>query len=116
MIPDGAASDDGVASAYDRWSANYDDDVNATRDLDAVALRQSGLDVDGRRVLELGAGTGKNTAWLAQHGKHVTALDFSEGMLARARENVRSSNVEFVRCDLRDRWPLVDASMDVVVG
>lgn len=105
-----------IAAAYDRWSATYDDDSNATRDLDALVLRASGLSIDGRRVLELGAGTGKNTAWLAERALAVTALDFSEGMLARARRRVSSPGATFVRCDLRDTWPVADGWADVVVG
>ena len=35
--------------------------------------------------LELGCGTGKNSAWLVTKGA-VTAVDFSEGMLAIAKE------------------------------
>ena len=35
-----AGSPSDVADAYDRWSRQYDDDQNATRDLDAFVLRQ----------------------------------------------------------------------------
>ncbi|MDQ2668633.1 MAG: methyltransferase domain-containing protein [Gemmatimonadota bacterium] len=105
-----------VARAYDRWSASYDSDVNATRDLDATVLRRAPLRLHGRHVLELGCGTGKNTAWLATKAARVTALDFSDGMLAVARERVTAYNVEFVRHDLRSAWPLRDESADVVVG
>ncbi len=107
---------DNIAGAYDRWSSVYDDDQNTTRDLDAAVLRASGLALTGRDVVELGAGTGKNTAWLAEHAAHVTALDFSEGMLARARQRVAHPHVRFIRADLRAPWPLADASTDVVVA
>ena len=60
--PTGTPSD--VADAYDRWSRQYDDDQNATRDLDAFVLRQAPLHLAGARVLEVGCGTGKNSAWL----------------------------------------------------
>jgi malonyl-CoA O-methyltransferase len=107
-----------VAGAYDRWAASYDADRNATRDLDAEVLRASPLlvAVAGREVLELGCGTGKNTAWLAERAASVTALDFSEGMLARARTRVAAPHVRFVRHDVREPWPLPDARVDVVVG
>ncbi len=105
-----------IALAYDRWSATYDSDVNATRDLDAVVLRRAPLRLHGRQVLELGCGTGKNTAWLAAAAANVTALDFSAGMLARARERVTAHNVDFITHDLRQIWPLRDESEDVVIG
>lgn len=105
-----------VSRAYDRWAEVYDDDRNATRDLDAWVVRNAPLRIEGRRVLEIGCGTGKNTAWLAEHAAHVTAMDFSEGMLARARERVAGRGVTFVRHDVREPWPLDDASADVVIG
>ena len=54
-----------VAKSYDIWSAVYDADKNATRDLDAVVVRRAPLYFEGRDVLELGSGTGKNTVWFA---------------------------------------------------
>jgi len=105
-----------VADAYDRWAASYDADRNATRDLDADVVRRSALAVDGQDVLELGCGTGKNTVWLAERARSVVALDFSPGMLARARERVREAHVRFVEHDVREAWPVADGSVDVVVG
>ena len=120
--PDRSTSADptAVAAAYDRWSASYDVDRNATRDLDAEILRRTPLDLDGRDVIELGCGTGKNTVWLAERARTVLALDFSDGMLARARERLAerpgAASVRFVRHDVREPWPATLASVDVVVG
>ena len=114
-MPDHAPAD--VARAYDRWAASYDADRNATRDLDAEVVRGAPLHLEGRDVLELGCGTGKNTAWLAAHARSLVALDFSDGMLARARERLAgAANVRFVRHDVREPWPVADAAVDVVVG
>lgn len=105
-----------VAQAYDRWSRRYDDDHNATRDLDARVVRQSALQVAGARVLELGCGTGKNSQWLAAHARELVALDFSPGMLDVARRRVRAAHVRFVEHDITRPWPVSDASIDLVVG
>lgn len=105
-----------VAAAYDRWSAQYDDNENPTRDLDARVVRQELVQLTGRIVLEVGCGTGKNTVWLAEQSKHVVALDFSAGMLAVARRRVNAANVRFVQHDVRETWPLRDAEVDVVIG
>jgi ubiquinone/menaquinone biosynthesis C-methylase UbiE len=110
----GANSD--VAQAYDRWSRRYDDDHNATRDLDARVLRQSPLHVADARVLELGCGTGKNSEWLAARARTLVALDFSPGMLDVARRRVRSERVRFVEHDITHRWPVEPSSIDLVVG
>lgn len=109
-------ADPGVAEAYDRWSATYDADRNATRDLDASVVRQAPLAVADHDVLELGCGTGKNTEWLASSARTVLGLDFSAGMLDRARERVRAAHVRFIRHDVREPWPVPDESVDLVVG
>lgn len=114
--PGGTRHDDSVARAYDRWAASYDADRNATRDLDATVVRSANLPIDGADVVELGCGTGKNTAWLADRGASVTGLDFSPGMLTRARERVAVEHVRFAEHDIRRPWPLADASADVVIG
>lgn len=105
-----------VAGAYDHWAAQYDGDENATKDLDAVVVRQAPLRVAGSDVLELGCGTGKNTTWLAEQARQVLAIDFSAGMLAVARQHVRAPNVAFVEHDVRLLWPVDAAAVDLVIG
>lgn len=105
-----------VADAYDRWSRQYDDDRNATRDLDAFVLRQVPLQLGGARVLEVGCGTGKNSAWLVSQARELIALDFSPGMLDVARRRVRSSTARFVEHDITRPWPVDAGSVDAVVG
>jgi malonyl-CoA O-methyltransferase len=105
-----------VARAYDSWAASYDTDSNPTRDLDADVVRMAPLAITGRDVLELGCGTGKNTVWLAAQARTVVAIDFSRGMLVRARERVEAAHVRFVQHDLRTPWPLADGAVDTVVG
>jgi ubiquinone/menaquinone biosynthesis C-methylase UbiE len=105
-----------IVRAYDVWSHAYDVDSNATRDLDASVLRQQQLALSSAHVLEIGCGTGKNTAWLMREARQVVALDFSEGMLSKARQRLPDGNVQFVRHDLRETWPVDDLSQDVVVG
>lgn len=105
-----------VAGAYDRWAASYDADDNATRDLDAEVVRRAPLVLAGRDVLELGCGTGKNTAWLAERARSVVGLDFSAGMLAMARQRVDGAHVRFVRHDVREPWPVPAGAVHVVVG
>ena len=79
---------------------------------------QVDLNLTGRTIVEIGCGTGRNTAWLARPeagAREIVALDFSEGMLARARERVRDKRVRFVQHDARKPWPLGNASADVVI-
>ena len=104
-----------VQDAYTDWAATYDEDRNRTRDLDQQVTRST---LDGRRfasIVEIGCGTGKNTALLAQLGDRVRALDFSAGMLQRARQKVQAANVAFIEADLTQPWPVEDGSASLVV-
>ncbi|HEV2826185.1 MAG TPA: methyltransferase domain-containing protein [Pyrinomonadaceae bacterium] len=105
-----------IAAAYNDWAETYDTDPNRTRDLAAEALKQVSLDLAGRKVIEIGCGTGSNTAWLTQHAAEIVALDFSDEMLAKARARVTDPRVRFLQHDARARWPLTDSSADVVVA
>jgi len=116
MSHDRATGEDAVAASYDSWADTYDADRNLTRDLDADVLRQAGLALAGRHVLEVGCGTGKNTVWLAEQAATVTALDFSSRMIDRARKRVQGAHVTFINHDVRHTWPVADHSIDVVVA
>jgi SAM-dependent methyltransferase len=105
-----------VREAYAAWAATYDDDRNATRDLDAAVLREAGLPLAGATVVEIGAGTGKNTAHLAVDARQVVALDLSPEMLAHARRRNLGPHVRFVEHDIRRPWPVEDGTADLVVG
>lgn len=99
---------------YNQWSATYDEVENKTRDLEKRAGQSmlEGLLFDS--VLELGCGTGKNTAWLSQRAKRHMAVDLSEGMLARARGKISSSHVDFQQADITKPWKFVSDKVDLV--
>ena len=104
-----------IQKAYDDWSSSYDMDENLTRDLDQQITREALSDRHFDSILELGCGTGKNTVFLSQIGKRVEALDFSQGMIDKARQKVRAENVRFRQTDLTRTWPVESGSCDLVV-
>ena len=104
-----------IQDAYTHWSLTYDEDRNRTRDLDQQVTYSTLSGQHVGSIVETGCGTGKNTAFLAEIGDKITALDFSAGMLARAREKVQAANVTFVETDLTQVWPVEDRSADLVV-
>ena len=106
----------GVRDGYDRWAKVYDHDANPLQALEEPHVREALGDVRGRDVLDLGCGTGRHTAWLAEAGARVTAVDFSAGMLERARERVPASDVRFIAHDLHDPLPFGNASFDAMVS
>ncbi|WP_439881616.1 class I SAM-dependent DNA methyltransferase [Pontibacter sp. MBLB2868] len=93
-----------IEQAYDSWASQYDTNQNKTRDLEGVALRAALAEIEFDTCLEIGCGTGKNTEWLVQQARHVTAVDLSGEMLAKAREKVRSDKVSFVQADILADW------------
>ena len=77
-----------IRAGYDRWAAVYDHEANPLIGLEEPVVREALGDVRGLAALDLGCGTGRHALWLAAHGATVTAVDFSEGMLAAARRNL----------------------------
>ena len=66
----------------------------------------------GMRVLDIAAGTGTSSAAIAAHGAHVTAADFSEGMLAEGRRrNADNPLIDFVWADAT-QLPFEDDAFD----
>lgn len=104
-----------IQDAYDEWSGIYDSNPNLTRDLDAQVIRETLASRRFRSILELGCGTGKNTVFLAKIAEQVQALDFSGGMIQKAREKVKSKNVRFEMADLTRRWNCGDSACDLIV-
>jgi len=104
-----------IQKAYNEWSETYDTDQNLTRDLDQKVTRETLAHLRFDSILEIGCGTGKNTAFLVDVGEHVHALDFSEGMIEKAREKVKAENVKFSVADLTQKWPCENRSYDLIV-
>jgi SAM-dependent methyltransferase len=72
---------------------------------------------DGSKTAaDLGCGVGPLLPILARRFRHVIAVDFAEGMLARARESCSGlENVEFLQRSLTDLAPL-KGQVDVAVA
>jgi len=104
-----------IQKAYNDWSASYDTDENLTRDLDHKVTREALANLRFKSILEIGCGTGKNTAFLSQIGTKVYAIDFSQGMIEKAREKVRAENVRFSIADITKKWPGEDGSYDLII-
>ncbi len=100
--------------AYDYWSATYDSGVNLTRDLDRRVTSDTLAGLHVKTILEVGCGTGKNTAFLSRIGEEVLALDFSQGMIKKAKQKLGSSNVLFCVADVAKAWPYKAGSVDLV--
>lgn len=103
-----------TAQLYNQWSSTYDAVENKTRDLEEKAGQAMLSSLSFHTVLELGCGTGKNTTWLQQKAAQVIAVDFSDGMLAKAKEKLQSNRVLFQQADITKRWEFVTPGLDLV--
>jgi ubiquinone/menaquinone biosynthesis C-methylase UbiE len=105
-----------VQRGYDRWSEIYDHEANPLIGLEEPVMREALGDVAGLAVLDLGCGTGRHALWLASAGATVTAVDFSEGMMEKARAKPGAEKVRFLAHDLHERLPFADGVFDRVVS
>lgn len=68
------------------------------------------------RILELGAGQGRDTFFFARAGFHVHVLDYADSAVdaieAKARQLGLAGAVTALRCDVREPLPFEDESFD----
>ncbi len=103
-----------IKEAYNSWAEQYDSNNNKTRDLEAFSLRITLANVSFDNCLEIGCGTGKNTEWLVAKAKKVTAVDFSDEMLAKAKQKINSDKVQFIQADITGNWNFLTKQYDLV--
>ena len=104
-----------VLEGYDAWAPLYDDDGNPLIAVEGPAMRGWFGPLEGRRVLDLGCGTGRHTLALAAAGASVSALDGSSEMLSRARHKLRGYPVDWARHRLPDPLPFAESTFDLAV-
>ncbi len=98
------------SSDFDPWAETYDRDVatqnkfpfdgyeRALETVVELAAPESGMS-----VLDIGTGTGNLALRFAERGCGLWCTDFSEAMLAKARQKLPGAH--FLRHDLRAEWP-----------
>jgi len=101
---DSTSYGDGFADVYDEW---YSD----VTDVDATVTLVDELALSGRRVLELGVGTGRLAIPMDRQGLTVTGIDSSRAMLDRLTAHPDASSVNAICGDMVDDLP--DAEFDV---
>jgi 2-polyprenyl-3-methyl-5-hydroxy-6-metoxy-1,4-benzoquinol methylase len=113
---------DDVRSAWDRLAGFWDERMEAgatwQRHLIQPSVERLLRLQPGERVLEIACGNGEFARRMSELGARVLAVDFSEGMLERARAH--GGDVEYRRADATDEEVLLalgePASFDAVVS
>jgi ubiquinone/menaquinone biosynthesis C-methylase UbiE len=101
-------------AGYDRWAGLYDGEDNPLVLLEERNFGPLVGEVAGLALADIGCGTGRHAIRWAAAGARVTAVDFSEAMLQRARAKPGTEAVTFVHHDLTEPFPLASATFDRV--
>jgi SAM-dependent methyltransferase len=108
-----------IAGQQEHWASTFDanaDMYGTDPSAPALAAAEAFAAAGYHSVLELGAGQGRDTLYLARQGLHVTALDIAPGTVetisAKARAAGLTNMVSVARHDMREPLPLPDDSTD----
>jgi malonyl-CoA O-methyltransferase len=102
---------------YDRWAEIYDGEDNPLVLLEEPEVDLHLGDVRDLEVADVGCGTGRHALRIAEKGARVVGVDFSEGMMKRAREKAAASGhaIDFIAHDITHPLPLAGARFDRVL-
>ena len=103
-----------IDKAYNLWAEQYDTNKNKTRDLDQKVTIKVLEKYEFNTLVELGCGTGKNTAFFLKKAEKIVGLDFSEGMLKIAKHKIKSEKVNFKQCNLTKAWEIEPNFADLI--
>jgi cyclopropane fatty-acyl-phospholipid synthase-like methyltransferase len=108
-----------IAGQREHWAATFDanpDMYGTDPSAPSLAAAEAFAAAGHRRVLEIGAGQGRDTLYLARQGLQVTALDIAPGTVeiisAKARAAGLTRMVTVAAHDMREPLPLSDDSID----
>lgn len=101
---------------YDRWAEVYDEEANPLVILEGPEVARALGEVLDLEILDVGCGTGRHAVLLARAGAKVTGVDFSSGMLDKARAKPGGELVRFIHQDAAGPLPFETGSFDRVIS
>jgi SAM-dependent methyltransferase len=108
----------GAAARYDQIADFYDRTAGqSVADPGTAALLRLAGDVSGQRLLEVACGQGRVARELARRGAHVTGVDISAALLAKAcaYEAARPLGITYAHADVTDPGVLDGEAFDGAV-
>lgn len=83
-------------------------------------LRDEQFEVEGKNILDLGCGTGRNSYYFAELGADVTGIEISKTALDIAKENLIKDGkqiyaIAYIKQSIGEKFPLADNSFDVLL-
>ena len=116
--PPQPADTEAIAGQQAHWASTFDanpDMYGTDPSVPALAAAEAFAAAGYHSVLELGAGQGRDTLYLARQGLQVTALDIAPGTVetisAKARAAGLTNMVSVAAHDMREPLPLSDDRM-----
>jgi len=107
------------ATGYDLYANFYDKRLAFLDTFEQFQFIPNLGDVKDKKILDVGAGTGRLSLRLAERGAEVTALDVSEEMLNMLKQKVKkhtfSKGMTFVVADA-ESLPFPDNSFDIITA
>ena len=99
--------------AFDRFTSAED---SFSDNIERPAVRRLIGEVAGKRVLDLGCGSGTYSVWFAQLGAQVAGLDVSQTMIELAFDRARrqGAQIDFRVADIREPLPFGDEEFDLI--
>jgi len=107
------------ALLYDakRWSSGAGQCVDKAQ---KEIVKEMLPDVFGKKILEIGAGTGRFSLLLAKTGGNVTALDISQEMLDVLQEKTKKANlfkkINTIQADASQKIPFPNETFDFCIA
>ena len=98
---------------YDKFAQIYDNEVESRNSRATKFLFDKIKLPKNSKILDLGAGSGISSVPLVKMGyENITLLDFSEGMLAKAKQKKELKNCKFIKQDVtklkfKERYDLI---------
>lgn len=105
-----------VQDGYDLWSEIYDEEDNVLILLEERFLLPKIAAGSYKSIFDCGCGTGRMSMWLQRQfpQAEVTAVDFSAGMLEKARRKDSAGYINWQVADLDRPFPFADGSFDLI--
>ncbi|XP_070565546.1 uncharacterized protein [Ptychodera flava] len=95
-------------------SMMFDTKASTLTEMESKEIMSMLPNIEGKRILELGAGIGRQTRLFAEKASHVTAVDFIETFVEKNRQsNGHLENVDFIQADVT-KLDLPEQSYDIV--
>jgi malonyl-CoA O-methyltransferase len=102
-----------IATAFTKAATSYDHHAQFQRDVGCELLDKLPYDLSGKRVLDLGCGTGYFSSLLRDRGAEVICVDLSGAMLSQAKIRCGRQGMSYILGDA-EQLPLNSGCVDFV--